>query len=224
MAPNQNDKRILLRAASETSESHEANQLRYVCQQTYNETDGLSLRFNDLTFHNPWRRSKGEPVIYNDDFTRVLSTSPEHHLDHIQLVTILDKSTRPFEPEQNILSLKCGPGSAIARFCASHPHATIIIRFNWRHIMPTRYIECIDTVAYGLRGSSPFSTQPPIADFFLRVLLKCADLEFSDRIRFTLTQEFEEELAYQEFAHMFDSKAEVEAKVAEARRVHDRGV
>ncbi|KAF2877760.1 hypothetical protein BDV95DRAFT_588794 [Massariosphaeria phaeospora] len=88
----------------------EVNQLRYVCRQMHDETRGLALALNNLTFHG--RKSGGRTGSRQfEDFLECISSISKNYIHN---VTILDERTRH---------------PMIYDFCRQHPASRVIIRY-----------------------------------------------------------------------------------------------
>jgi hypothetical protein len=86
----------------------ESNQLRYVCRQLHQETAGLGLRLNDLTFVDI--RTYGRISAY-DQFSRFMRNCSSQQLRSIKRATIIDDSTSPYypydDPTANVMNRLC---------------------------------------------------------------------------------------------------------------------
>jgi hypothetical protein len=110
----------------ETVPEVEANQLRYVCKQMWQETKGLSLRYNDIVFwHEPYRPALATCA----KFLANVSLSDQRRIRKIVIVE--DDTYQTGTPWYDIGQLLIGNGYPIIReLCARNPSTQVILRLD----------------------------------------------------------------------------------------------
>jgi hypothetical protein len=98
----------------ETVPHMDADQLRYVCKQIWQETKGLSLRYNDIVF---WHESNRPVLAICAEFLESLSSSDQRR---IRMIFIVEKYTyQTGTPWYDVGQLLIGNRYTIIReFCA----------------------------------------------------------------------------------------------------------
>lgn len=210
----------------------EHNQLRHVCSQLREETSGLSIRFNDLIFIEPWLKDD-EEIVDDDHLMYTLNSLSHTQLQWLRRIIVLDKNTLPHNIEPNMIALKCGPSSPLVNVLAQYPQLRIIVRFSWNDYLRHDSIFYVDSLSCVLRGKSPFQK------IFHAVLVneewmdswKHAGWKYgtwSEQLRWTVTwgfeKGFEEDNTHETLDNTVENKMEVTRLLEVARQMHHDGI
>lgn len=208
------------------------NPLRYVCRQLYQETTGLALKFNDLTWHgkdrvSPSGSSPPAEVYPWHWLERFLFDCSATRLDWIRKITILDNG-HPQKPHDEF-HVPFGPSSLIHHFCVQHPNATVIARFNWQNARSGGglYIFYMAMVHRSLRGSYPF---PFLRGIINRMAMwrqrrrgPWIERQWPSNLRISVSNYFLRGRA-RDALSSYCPDADVEELVGVAKELHDNGI
>jgi len=152
-------RRVKFWPSSDPNSRKEYNALPFVCRQLFQETKGLELRCNTLTFrttHRYQREDLNNGLEYLKDFLSTCSLETKALLKN---VTVISNDW----PSASYQFLNLG-GTSIVDFCANYPTATITIRlqkFTWNIMHPSMMIFTRNIAHTILRGGNPeLSTSP----------------------------------------------------------------
>jgi hypothetical protein len=126
------------------------NQLKFVCRQMYDETRGLALRFNDLTFrgHTP----KGALNLLELFVQHECAQSHTRYIKKIILDGDMDNDSTPLRKRLSIMG-----STVFAECCSSLPNAEIKIYIGAFHMTDDlrEWIDLGAAVQYIVRGTVP---------------------------------------------------------------------
>ena len=222
--------------ANNSSENKLTN-LYLVCRQLQAETNGLLLRYNDLTFIDTFWLTRHSAYQH---FARFVEGCSRDHLSQLRRVIILDDQT--VIPDQTVidrtrlseLQSNCGRTSVVGRFCHDFPDSTVIVRLDWKfdtlsHSM-CDYVACMDAihrVRYGVTmfpGHNPRLRQNNQGPMRVQMTTEYFAFQCPSNLRFTNTFAFEERLARRVWEEAGYSGAELEELVKRVKEAHERGI
>lgn len=112
------------------SSAMESNQLEYVCRQLHQETSGLGLKFNALTFYST---EKICALRHFDSFIQECSTTQQRHITKITVVQDNVHNSWVWYENFAFESLTgYGVAAPLYNFCLTRPDVQAVVRFNWR--------------------------------------------------------------------------------------------
>jgi hypothetical protein len=198
-----------------------------VCLQLYQETTGLGLRLNDLTFVDT--RKYGSVSAY-DHFGWFMRNCSSQQLGRIQRVTIIDESTRAYQPQPGyslfvkVVNRLC-VSSLLEHFCRNYPKAKVIVRLDWNYRVQDEYIICMYALSRILRGRPQFilPSNPATSQGFAGELPRYFSGGLPRNLRFSITKNFSEEHA-QRGLSVFYPGGVPRWEVKMARWRHDNGL
>jgi len=207
---------------SENHEERDPNQLRYVCHQLYQETNGLGIRLNSLDFYDTWQYS--QPNVY-EHFCHALSLCSARNFTQLRRITLVDHKSMPPTAHQRSFRIRHS-FSSVEQICRGHPHITVIIRFSWEvHQILYNYFSCLNELSLSLSRKTPLSPYPELLKNGVSYLPMPSYLGSGHpvNLRFTPTRQFPEQIVLRKLSCMFVGERLHEV-VKGARQLHEDGM
>ncbi|KAF1978826.1 hypothetical protein BU23DRAFT_563717 [Bimuria novae-zelandiae CBS 107.79] len=125
---------VASREAAADPTAMESNQLKYVCRQLHNETAGLEIGFNDLTFY---RTNDTDPVLWDSlgGFLGSCSPSVPTRIRNVALEQRIDYGPKAVQRSAAM-------GNIVSEFLHGHSCATVNIILDNRRLLDYFALYC----------------------------------------------------------------------------------